>query len=104
MSLYKLPNVRATLADWNNTFSQFESRITFCNDLIFIILNEELPKTVQVEILIDAVGKFDLIYYNDGTTTRVALPGGNVLPIDPTILFPSFADYVSWDNLDDTSG
>nr|CAH7716559.1 unnamed protein product [Callosobruchus chinensis] len=106
LSLYKPPNVKATVQDYSNIFSQLRYDCIIGGDFN---ANHEIwgssMSSSDGNILVEALDSFhDLIIANDGSATRMSQPGKNKSVVDVTILSASFSPFYSWSPLSDTYG
>nr|CAH7748854.1 unnamed protein product [Callosobruchus chinensis] len=103
--IYRPPSANVTTINGCNIFSQFGNKTIYCGNFnCRHIMWGNLENTTQGNILYNAMDEFDLICANDGSPTRVHLPGKSTSVLDLTIISPSIADKVSWEVLHDTFG
>nr|CAI5825473.1 unnamed protein product [Callosobruchus analis] len=106
LSLYRPPNVKASAQDYINIFSQLRHDCLIGGD--FNAHHEVWGSPMcsrDGSILIEALDTFqDLIIVNDGSATRINMPGQNKSAVDVTIMSAGFASSYSWCPLSDTYG
>nr|CAH7749293.1 unnamed protein product [Callosobruchus chinensis] len=99
LSLYKPPNVKATVQDYSNIFSQLRYDCIIGGDFN---ANHEIwgssMSSSDGNILVEALDSFhDLIIANDGSATRMSQPGKNKSVVD-------LSPFYNWSPLSDTYG
>lgn len=105
VSVYKAPKHKISHVDWINVLRQSTNDTVVCGDFnCHHTLWGSNNDSAEGEALLEAMDNLDLVSINDGSPTRICLPGQTPAAVDLTLVSPSMADKISWQVLSDTYG
>lgn len=98
VSIYKPPDVRATLQDWEHLFAQFSENSVIGGDLNGHHQTWGASHTDAQGIrILEALDSANLMFLNDGTHTTMSRPGRRSSAIDLTIMPHNLITKSSWE-------
>ncbi|VEN61719.1 unnamed protein product [Callosobruchus maculatus] len=107
VSIYKPPDVCATLGDWESLFNQFKAPTIFCGDFnAHHGLWGYSYDNSQGNILVEATEIKSLVILNNGNPTRISVPSNvnQFSAVDLTLVSSEIADITEWEVLPDSMG